>query len=175
MFFRELFVYLVIIFTFYSIIVQAGRYDGCSIGLDKESFLLNELENNSPKNNEVVRSKGYFISTPCFLITQENGNEIYFGIYRNEAIFAIYENFKDYTHGMNPKYFTTNITDFDGKNFMEVDIILKKNGHFSVIVYGKSDAFISWKSGLIFDKLLPFNIILSSNNNKFLYDCPICT
>ncbi|KAL5279443.1 hypothetical protein ACFFRR_003825 [Megaselia abdita] len=146
------------------------RFDRCSVGSkNDEIMVLSDLENNSPKNNELLRSK-CFLRARSYLKISQDTKEIVFGDYMNGQNYAIFKTWNDYYKNRYPIDVTR--YDFSEKPFTEVDFILKKNGNFAVVIHRQEELVLFWKSDQIFDNSSQINITLYSSD-KFMFDCPI--
>uniref|UniRef100_T1GDA2 Farnesoic acid O-methyl transferase domain-containing protein n=1 Tax=Megaselia scalaris TaxID=36166 RepID=T1GDA2_MEGSC len=163
-------VFLVAFLTFSS----AGRLDDCK---DSRTFVVlnaRNLQNNSPRETELLRTKVHFkLSDPLFSV-KDAENEIIFGQHNSSSSFAIYTSIKDYASNNNACNVVTSISKFSGSKFVEVDFILEKNGGFSVII--DDENFLYCETGFTFDFSKNHKIFISTSllfdNEIFLYDCP---
>ncbi|KAL5291889.1 hypothetical protein ACFFRR_010957 [Megaselia abdita] len=151
-------------------VVHGGRFDHCSIGEYSKILNLNNLENNAAKNEEIVRTKAFFTQMDSFTIWNRK-KKVFFGRrLNNHTVFDI--SFEKDGDNESTNCALRNISSFNDE-YTEVDFILKKNGRFVVIIYGKSDEVFECQTGVVFGgkRQDQFKILIRGIGTYFV-DCP---
>ncbi|KAL5273915.1 hypothetical protein ACFFRR_000589 [Megaselia abdita] len=165
--------------------ILSKTVEGCSIASDAELGLIDSIKANTfqlnvAKKHELLRMKAYFKGlSPIIIIQYGQEQGMTFGQLQNSSTFAIYEKYSDFTASKQaPKITKSNAKVFSETYYTEMDLILTRDGRFSVIVHGyTADTFdLTFKKGT-FINLDMLTVRFAASNGKsektrFLVDCP---
>lgn len=110
--------------------VKGHEFDRCSVGHQKIEGMwvnmnLTDFENNSPKKNEILRTKAFMKGKyPAFRITN-NGNEVNFGKTRDNVWRIIYFPIDDFDAFEQPCFLKLDVITFTENHFNEIHFVLK--------------------------------------------------
>lgn len=177
--------------------VEGQEFDRCSVGHQKIEGMwvnmnLTDFENNTPKKNEILRTKAFMKGKyPAFWITN-NGNELNFGKTRDNVWRIIYFPVDDFESFEDPCFQKLDTITFSENSFNEIHFILRsklfglcsyqflilvvsEDGVFSVtVVTGPRVTVFSCQSQVIsFDgkSATEVGFVTEDGKKSFLYDC----
>lgn len=124
-------------------LTDASRYERCSVGGKLKELNLGELENNSPKRNELIRTKLYFDASGSYIKISNSSNQIVFGEilskniipsnfysqildnWHGNKIFKVFKSQSDYASQINQCSTKEIVPAFYEKTFVEFEMILE--------------------------------------------------
>ncbi|KAL5276761.1 hypothetical protein ACFFRR_002154 [Megaselia abdita] len=151
---------------------------GCSVtsntkGSARNNLTLEEFYHNNRKGNEFFRISLIFPwKRPVIGILSTNSSlNYYFGDVGDNR-FAIYGNHQDWIYRRKPCD-SVKSEIFESNPFVEMDIVLSKNGRFSVFAYGQEGFVLSCVAPANLTDEISFDIgYAGESKQKLYYDCP---
>ncbi|KAL5279426.1 hypothetical protein ACFFRR_003815 [Megaselia abdita] len=171
----------------YNRLIKSKTVEGCSLATEVElgridTFKVTAFTLNVPKNNELLRLKTYFRGlSPTIIIQYGQEPGMTFGKVDNMTTYGIFEKYSDFTDVKpKPRISKRDVRAFSESFYTEMDIILTKDGRFTVYVHGDyvTDTLdLSFKKvGVTIDRET-LTVKFGASNGKseftrFLFDCP---
>uniref|UniRef100_T1GN73 Uncharacterized protein n=1 Tax=Megaselia scalaris TaxID=36166 RepID=T1GN73_MEGSC len=142
---------------------------------------ISDFEYNFPKNYELLRIVSVFSWELPVVGVYGGKNEwnYYFGNYNSSKNFAIYRNHSDWYSSTNPCDFVMGKEIFSKKPYVPTEIVLGRDGRFSVFVYGEEGFVLSCENSEELTDPVKIDIGYAGKKNydssvhKFFFDCPV--